>query len=220
MLQDSRSMTRLTQQVLRNLFLEHKGFLHVTSATEGQYAWGNPITGGWFTSGFVKALDSNPDQNKDSFLSWEEVSVKARKNTEKTFRQTKFPAKKQADMKRLGITSQTPKAYSLPTPLGGTTAPPSKAEERKTVNYIFLAIVLCTLGVSNRIAKKLKKQYASRARLSSHRSKAFAIITLEVLIWIGFNVFWQFSIVNWVPICVIGVVIIGRILSRKKKRYT
>ena len=215
-LQSSRSMTRLTQRILQNLFLEHKGFLHVTAATEGQYGWSNRVTGGWFTRNFINALDSNPDQNQDTFLSWEEVFVKARENTEKTFRQTTFTTEQQTKMKRLGITSQTPKAYSLPTPLSGTTL---KAEERRTVNYIFLAIVLCTLGISSRISRSLKNQHVSRARLSSHRSKAFAIIAIEVLIWIGFNVFWQFSRANWVPICIVGVVMIGMILSRKKKRY-
>lgn len=95
----------------------------------------------------------------------------------------------------------------------------SSIEKRRTVNYIFHAIVLCTLGISSRISRKLKRQYAGRARLSSHRSKTFAIIAIEVLIWIGFNVFWQFSRSNWVPICIVGIVMIGMILSRKKKRY-
>ena len=209
-------MTRLTERVLRNLFLEHKGFLHVTGATEGQYGWSNAATGGWFTRSFIEALDSNPDENQDKFLTWEEVFEKARENTEKTFSQTTFTAQQQAKMKQLGITSQTPKAYALPTPLGGSIA---KAEERKTVNYIFLAIVLCTLFISNRISRGLKKQYASRARLSSHRGKAFAIIALEVLMWIGFNIFWQFFRTNWILVCIIGIVIIGMILFRKPKRY-
>ena len=117
MLQSSRTLTRLTERVLRNLFLEHSGFLHVTAATEGQYGWSNVVTGDWFTRNFMQALDSNPDQNQDSFLSWEEVFVQARADTEKTFRQTTFTTEQQAKMSQLGITSQTPKAYSLPTPL-------------------------------------------------------------------------------------------------------
>ena len=215
-LQSSRSMTRLTERVLRNLFLEHKGFLHVTGATEGQYGWSNARTGGWFTRSFIEALDSNPDGNQDSFLTWKEIFEKARENTEKTFNQTTFTAAQRAKMKQLGITSQTPKAYSLPTPLGGSTA---KAEERKTVNYIFLAVVLGTLFISNRISHGLKKQHASRARRNTHSGKTFAIITLEVLIWIGFNVFWQFFRTHWIFVCVIGIVMIGMILFRKQKRY-
>ena len=215
-LQSSRSMTRLTERVLRNLFLEHKGFLHVTGATEGQYGWSNTRTGGWFTRSFIAALDSNPDENQDSFLTWKEVFEKARENTEKTFNQTTFTAAQRAKMAQLGITSQTPKAYSLPTPLGGSAA---KAEERKTVNYIFLAIVLGTLFISNRMSRGLKKQHASSARRNTHSGKTFAIIALEVLIWIGFNVFWQFFRTHWIPVCVIGIVMVGMILFRKQKRY-
>lgn len=215
MLQESRGMTRLTERVLRNLFLEHKGFLHLTGATEKQYAWSNSRTGGWFTRNFIEALDSNPDENQDSFLSWEEVFVKTRENTEKTFRQTTFTTEQQSRMNRLGITSQTPKAYSLPIRLDEGL----KTEERKVVNFIFIVLVLSTLGISSRVSRKLKKQYASRARLSSHRGKMFAVIVVEVLIWIGFNVFWQFSRVNWMFICIIGVLLIGIILSRQKKRY-
>ena len=215
-LQNSRSMTRLTERVLRNLFLEHKGFLHVTGATEGQYGWSNAATGGWFTRNFIEALDSNLDGNQDKFLTWEEVFEKARENTEKTFNQTTFTAQQQAKMKQLGIASQTPKAYALPTPLGGSI---SNAEERKTVNYIFLGIVLCTLFISNRMSRGLKKQHVSRARLNSHRGKAFTIIAFEVLLWIGFNAFWQFFRTNWMLVCIISIVIIGMILFRKQKRY-
>lgn len=213
-MQSSRSMTRLTQRVLRNLFIEHKGFLHVTAATEKQYGWSNNITGGWFTKNFIEALNSNPDENNDKFLTWKEVFETARQNTEKTFRQTNFPTAKLEDMKRKGITSQTPKAYSFPTPLSEGTK-----DKRKTVNYIFLAIVLCTLFISNRISRSLKKQHASRRRLSSHRGKAFGVITIEALMWIGFNVFGAFFRTNWVIISIIGVVIILIILAKKTKRY-
>lgn len=221
MLQSSRSMTRLTQHVLQNLFLEHNGFLHLTSASEGQYAWGNPATGGWFTKGFINALNSDLKKNKNGFLSWEQVVVTTRQNTEKTFSQTTFTRKQLEDMKRRGINNQTPKAYSLPTPLSGLalTTEELKIDELRIVNLIFIAIVLGTLGISGRISRKLKKQYIGRARLSAHRSKVFAVISVEVLIWIGFNIFWQFSRANWLLICISGVVIIGMILFRKKKRY-
>lgn len=222
-LQSNRSMTRLTERVLRNLFIEHKGFLHVTAATEKQYGWSNIFTGGWFTKSLIEALNSNPDENKDKFLTWKEVFETARKNTEKTFSQTTFTAKQQQDLKKRGITSQTPKAYSFPTPLVKGTNPTllvsGTEDKRKTVNYIFLAIVLFTLFISNRISKSLKKQHASRRRISSHRGKAVGIITIEVLMWIGFNIFGAFFRTNWVIISIIGVVIIFIILTRKTKRY-
>ena len=212
-LQSSRSMTRLPQRVLRNLFLEHKGFLHVTAATEGQYGWSNIVTGGWFTRNFIEALDNNPDENRDKFLSWEEVFETARQNTERTFSQATFTTSQREDMKQKGINNQTPKAYSFPTPLGGS------SKERKTLNYIFLAIVLGSLFISNRISRSLKKQYANRRRMSSHRWKAFGVISIEVLMWIGFNVFWAFFRTNWVIISIIGVVLIFMILTRKRKQY-
>ena len=221
MLQSSRSGARPTQQVLNNLFLEHRGFLHLTSASEGQYAWGNSATGGWFTMGLINAMKNDPDKNRDSFLSWKEVFVTTRENTENTFRRTTFGRKALEDMKRRGITSQTPKAYSLPTPLSESafTTEELKTEELKIVNLIFIAVVFGTLGISGRISRKLKKQYVSRSRLRAHRSKAFAVIGIEVLMWIGFNIFWQFFRANWLLICIGGVVIISMILFRKKKRY-
>lgn len=217
-LQSSRSMTRLTQRVLRNLFLEHKGFLHVTAATEGQYGWSNRVTGGWFTKNFIEALDSNPDENKDSFLTWEEVFETTRENTEKTFSQTTFTTTQMEDMKRKGINNQTPKAYSLPIPLSVPLSGSLK-DERKTVNYIFLAIFLGTLFISNRISRSLKKQYANRRRMSSYRWKAFGVIAIEVLMWIGFNVFWGFFRSNLIIISIIGVALIYMILIQKRKQY-
>ena len=212
-LQSSRSMTRLTESILRNLFLEHKGFLHVTGATEGQYGWSNTLTGGWFTRNLIEALNSNPDENRDRFLSWKEVFETARQNTEKTFSQTIFTTAQQEDLRKKGITSQTPKAYSYPTPLGGS------SEVRNTLNYIFLAIVLSSVFISNRISRSLKKQYANRLRRSSHRWKSFGVIAVEVLNWIGFNVIWGFFITNWIIISIISFVLIFMILTRKRKQY-
>lgn len=211
-LQSSRSMTRLTEKILRNLFLEHQGFLHVTAATEGQYGWSNIVTGGWFTNNFIKALDSNPDKNSDSFLTWKEVFETTRQNTEKTFSQATFTTTQLQDMRRKGITSQTPKAYSFPTPLVA-----ASNEEKETVNYIFLAIVLFSLFISNRIVHSLKKQHVSRRKLSSHRSKAWGIIVIEVLTWLGFNIFWTFFSSNW-WVVIISVVLILMILTRRSKR--
>ena len=218
-LQSSRSGARPAGAVLKNLFLEHKGFLHLTSATEGQYAWSNVLNGGWFTLSLVTAMETDPDGNRDRFLSWEEVFVKARENTEKLFTQTTFTSEQQAQMRQLGITSQTPKAYTLPTSTTLTAGEFFTIEGLREVNFIFAAVVFGTLVVSWRISRKLKKQYAGRGRIAAQRSKAWVILFIEVLIWIGFNVFWEFSRANWVWIGIGGVVMIGIILSRKPKRY-
>ena len=212
-LQSSRSMTRLTERTLRNLFLEHQGFLHVTAATEGQYGWSNIVTGGWFTKNLIESLNSKPDENRDSFLTWKEVFETARQNTEKTFSQATFTTSQLQDMRRKGITSQTPKAYSFPTPLNV-----SSNNEKETVNYIFLAIVLFTLFISSRISRSLKKQHVSRRKLSSHRGKAWGIFAIEVLTWVGFNIFWTFFSSNW-WVVIISVVLILMILTRRSKRY-
>ena len=218
-LQSSRSGARPASAVLKNLFLEHKGFLHLTSATEEQYAWSNTVNGGWFTLSLINAMEADPDGNQDRFLSWEEVFVKARENTEKLFAQTTFTAEQQTRMRQLGITSQTPKAYALPTNTALTAGTSFTIDGLRDVNFIFAVVVLGTLTISGRISRKLKKQYAGRGRIAVHRSKAWAILFIEVLIWIGFNVFWEFSRANWVWIGIAGVVMIGIILFRKPKRY-
>ncbi|MXV75172.1 caspase family protein [Candidatus Poribacteria bacterium] len=218
-LQSSRSGARTAGAVLKNLFLEHKGFLHLTSATEGQYAWSNVVNGGWFTMSLINAMEADPDGNRDRFLSWEEVFVKARENTEKLFTQTTFTVEQQARMRQLGITSQTPKAYTLPTGTALTAGAFFTIDGLREVNLIFAVVVLGTLAISGRISRKLKKQYAGRDRIAAQRNKAWAILFIEVVIWIGFNIFYEFSRANWLWIGIGGVVVIGIILSRKRKQY-
>jgi len=82
------------------------------------------------------------------------------------------------------------------------------------VNFLFLVIVLGTLGVSWVFAQRLRKQYSA----DFPWNKTAAIVGIEVLIWIGFNIFWEFFKVYWLPISIIAVIIIG-IISRKKRRY-
>jgi len=82
------------------------------------------------------------------------------------------------------------------------------------VNFLFLVIVLGTLGVSWVFEQRLRKQYGA----DFPWNKTAAIVGIEVLIWIGFNIFWEFFKVYWLPISIIAVIIIG-IISRKKRRY-
>ena len=102
---------------LKDLFLEHKGFLHLTAATEGEYAWGDSRRGGWFTSPLVATILESPDPNRDGFVSWEEVFEEAKKRTMALFAASEpyFSPELKAKLKRRGITSQRPKYYSLPT---------------------------------------------------------------------------------------------------------
>ena len=71
-----------------DLFLEHKGFLNLTSTSEGEFAFGDNHDGGWFTLAFVKVLYRfrNLDQSPhDGFVSWEEVFKATRLKTMSLF---------------------------------------------------------------------------------------------------------------------------------------
>ena len=124
---DKDSATASSVTVWKNLFLEHTGFLHITGATEGQFSFGaapapNTLpetwkasgSGGTFTRSLIAAIDERPDTDSDGFVHWGEVFELAMKKTEHIYRITVFNDKTQEAMDRLRITSQTPKAYSLP----------------------------------------------------------------------------------------------------------
>ncbi len=83
------------------------------------------------------------------------------------------------------------------------------------VNFLFLAIVVGTLGISWIYARRLEKQYGA----AFPWSKTGVILGVEVLIWIGFNVFWEFFKANWLIVSIIGAIVIAVVLSRKKRRH-
>ena len=67
------------EPVYRNLFVEHEGFLHLTSATEKQYSWGDSKRGGWFTHGLVSAIDSYASPSAASrFVKWDKAFTDAK----------------------------------------------------------------------------------------------------------------------------------------------
>jgi len=117
----------------KNLFIEHKGLLDITAASEGEFAWGNNTIGGYFTYSLVDALSVPTDKNPSSFRSWQEAVSDAQKKTQELFRQTTFSSADERRMKAKGISNQTPKAYSIPKPVsapdtGAETKPPLKEE--------------------------------------------------------------------------------------------
>lgn len=101
------------RSTLKNLFVEHKGFLHLTAASEGEYAWSNDRRGGWFTSSLIETIYQFPDPNGDNFVSWEEVFKATKKKTQDLFDRAyqNFDAERRADLLTRGITSQTPRYY-------------------------------------------------------------------------------------------------------------
>ena len=98
----------------RHLFLEHRGFLNLASATEGEYAGGDD-KGGWFTVAFVEVLEAanNYDTNGDAFVSWEEIFVGVKQETEKIFdvRKHDLPANWKKIIEDAGQESQRPKYF-------------------------------------------------------------------------------------------------------------
>lgn len=101
---------RQDKEYYRDLFINHKGFLDVTAASEGEYAWGNSTLGGYFTS----SLFSSFKGDGSSFRTWNDVISDAKDGVARNFQETQFST---TDIRRLqskGIKGQNPKTYSFP----------------------------------------------------------------------------------------------------------
>ncbi len=85
-----------------------------------------------------------------------------------------------------------------------------------TVNLLFLVVVLGTIVISWLFADRLKKRHNA----DFPWNKALAIIGIEVLTWIAFNIFFEIFQANWIWISIGAVIVIFIILSRKKRKYT
>lgn len=97
---------------VENLFLEHEGFLNLTAATEGEYAWiSSPLGGGVFTLMLNDVIDGSSDLDGDGFLSWEEVFKLTRQQTMKLFLMLDIDPSQLEDLKQKGIKDQRPKYY-------------------------------------------------------------------------------------------------------------
>ena len=107
---------------VKNLFLQHEGFLNITAASPGERAWGSSAQGGFFTHALVNRSMTIETAGEDRFLSWEEVFAKCQTETQALF----SPAKSDTSNDLGDKMTQTPHAYSpLPTPItdngGGST---------------------------------------------------------------------------------------------------
>ena len=91
-----------------DLFLKHKGFLDITAASPGQYAWGNNQIGGYFTAALIQSFTSSSDVDKDAFLSWKEAFSATRNETQRLFSETTFRTIDKRKMDSMGQTTQTP----------------------------------------------------------------------------------------------------------------
>ena len=82
------------------------------------------------------------------------------------------------------------------------------------VNLLFFVAIVGTIGVSWIYAHRLKKQYGA----DFPWNKTLVIVGIEVLLWIGFTIFWGFVKAFWVPILIVAIIAIV-LISRKKRRY-
>lgn len=114
----------ITKQLkFKHLFMEHEGFLHISSATAGEYGWIDEQTGSLFTDTLFHAIndpsDSDLDRNGDHFIAWEEIFEIIQQTTGDRFQRV-YPTLSDSLKKLLqkqGSDSQTPTAYVLPNPL-------------------------------------------------------------------------------------------------------
>ena len=112
----SYAVETVSKRHIKHLFGQHEGFLHLSAASEGQYSWTHLESGGFFTRALMEFISDTSDADHDGFVAWREVVKLTRDDTEKLFKQAypHFTQSQRADLQRRGITSQTPKAYSLP----------------------------------------------------------------------------------------------------------
>ena len=106
----------VSKNYIKDLFGSHEGFLHVNGATEGEYGWCHTELGSFFTISLMAVISDISDTNRDGFVEWKEVFELAKKDTQTIFEQAYpyFSSSRKSDLRARGITSQTPKAYSLP----------------------------------------------------------------------------------------------------------
>lgn len=98
-----------SESVFHNLFIEHKGFIHLSSNSEDEYAFSD-TNGGWFTQALVEALHAVPE-NEGSAVSWGEVLEKTVERTKNLYEKhsPNFSDELKGDMNEHNIKlSQTP----------------------------------------------------------------------------------------------------------------
>ena len=104
---------------VKHLFLQHRGFLDITAAAPGQYAWGNENIGGYLTAALIKSINIGTGVGRDGFLTWKTVFASTLDETQAFFQTTLFRGSQKRLIDSVGQTTQTPIQHSLPTPIGG-----------------------------------------------------------------------------------------------------
>ena len=102
-------------QIYKDLFLGYEGMMHLSAATEGEYAYSNNDYGGFFTYHLIKeGLIKKPVNN------WTQIFNDSKDKTSQMF--MRMPAEDRSKLAQEGIKNQTAKAYSLPKSKSGNNA--------------------------------------------------------------------------------------------------
>lgn len=83
------------------------------------------------------------------------------------------------------------------------------------VNLLFFGAIVGTIVVSWLFADRLRKRH----KADFPWGKTLAIVGIEVLAMVAFNIFFEFFKVHWLWISIVGIVVIFVILSRKNRKY-
>jgi len=112
----TRSLSKKNQQmedglydhIYRDLFLGYQGLMHISSSSEGEYAWSDNKYGGYFTYYFFKeGLLKNPVND------WAMLFTTARNKTSQLFTRM-TTAEERKMLAKEGIKNQTAKVFSMP----------------------------------------------------------------------------------------------------------
>lgn len=83
------------------------------------------------------------------------------------------------------------------------------------VNLLFVVVIAGTLIISWVFADRLKKRHSA----DFPWGKALSIVGIEVLVFIGFNIFFEIFKANWIWITIGTIIVLVIISSRKSKKY-
>lgn len=83
------------------------------------------------------------------------------------------------------------------------------------VNLLFVVVIAGTLIVSWVFADRLKKRHSA----DFPWGKALSIVGIEVLVFIGFNIFFEIFKANWFWITIGTIILLIIISSIKSKKY-
>ena len=113
---------------LEDLFRQHEGFLHLTSATGQEPGWAD-ANGGFFTHALFHAIRNGTEPDRSQFASWRDIFHETRQQVNAAFKSAypTLPDAVKADLQNRGIQNQTPRVYGLPMRIG-TPAPENTAE--------------------------------------------------------------------------------------------